>query len=244
MPAVSLIHIVLMTFACIQYSEAWLHSWSSGSHTITGDVSGMPGVTSDWSAGVTWTYRFSRTVDLLQTCSHVADAIVTREQWKAMTPRQQLTITDRANQVYVWHTGPNTCKLIGLTEVKCQDCLQQKSCKQRIVRAIQDGDLKQGKDDIRYNFLIDEEGVIYEGRGFGVTGQHTIGKNSKSIGVALIGDFSKTEPSEAAQDALNTLIVCGKETDELTADVKMTSGPQMAGKAFYDMLTRCNGLCL
>ena len=41
---------------------------------------------------------------------------------------------------------------------------------------------EQGMDDIKYNFLIDEDGVIYEGRGFGVIGQHTVGKNSKSLG--------------------------------------------------------------
>ena len=42
----------------------------------------------------------------------------------------------------------------------------------------------QGKDDIRYNFLIDDNGIIYEGRGYGVVGQHTAGKNAKSIGNA------------------------------------------------------------
>ncbi|KAK2166605.1 hypothetical protein LSH36_37g04024 [Paralvinella palmiformis] len=33
-----------------------------------------------------------------------------------------------------------------------------------------------GKDDIRYNFLIGQDGLIYEGRGWGVLGQHTDGK--------------------------------------------------------------------
>ena len=39
MMTVRLTCIVVLTVACIQYSDAWLHSWSSGSHTITGDVS-------------------------------------------------------------------------------------------------------------------------------------------------------------------------------------------------------------
>ena len=37
-------------------------------------------------------------------------------------------------------------------------------------------------DDIRYNFLIGQDGVIYEGRGWGVVGQHTKGENSMSVG--------------------------------------------------------------
>ena len=106
-------------------------------------MSGIPGVTNDWSAGITWTYRFSKTTNLLQTCSHVAGSIVTRQQWKAVEPRQELAVTGRANRVYIWHTGSNTCNAIGLTALECQDCLQQQSCKERLVRAMQDNDLSE-----------------------------------------------------------------------------------------------------
>jgi N-acetylmuramoyl-L-alanine amidase len=39
-----------------------------------------------------------------------------------------------------------------------------------------------GWDDIGYNFLVGEDGNIYEGRGWTQTGAHCIGYNSKSIG--------------------------------------------------------------
>ena len=42
--------------------------------------------------------------------------------------------------------------------------------------------LEQGKDDIKYNFLIDQDGVIYEGRGWDFVGQHTDGYDMKSLG--------------------------------------------------------------
>ena len=45
---------------------------------------------------------------------------------------------------------------------------------------------EEGNDDIKYNFLIDQDGVIYEGRGWGVVGQHTKGKDSHSIGTPLL----------------------------------------------------------
>jgi len=44
---------------------------------------------------------------------------------------------------------------------------------------------EEGNDDIKYNFLIDQDGVIYEGRGWGVVGQHTKGRDSHSIGSTL-----------------------------------------------------------
>jgi len=46
-------------------------------------------------------------------------------------------------------------------------------------------DSEEGNDDIKYNFLIDQSGVIYEGRGWGVVGEHTKGKDSRSIGCIL-----------------------------------------------------------
>lgn len=45
--------------------------------------------------------------------------------------------------------------------------------------------LGKGKDDIRYNFLIGQDGVIYEGRGWGVVGQHTSGEDDTSIGMTV-----------------------------------------------------------
>jgi hypothetical protein len=43
-----------------------------------------------------------------------------------------------------------------------------------------------GKNDIGYNFLIGQDGVIYEGRGWGVVWQHTDGNNLMYIGQILI----------------------------------------------------------
>ncbi|KAK2162139.1 hypothetical protein LSH36_103g06087 [Paralvinella palmiformis] len=239
-----LLCVTLLALVCIQYSEAWPWSWSRGGHTITGDVRGIPGVTRSWIARIRWGWRFARRGDTQQSCSQLAKAVVTREQWGAVAARQELAINGRAEELFVWHTGPNTCNAAGLSAVECQSCLREQSCTEKVVKALQDADFKGGKDDIKYNFLIGQDGVIYEGRGWDVIGQHTIGKNSKSIGVALIGDFSKIEPSQASQDALNSLIVCGKESDKLATGAQMTTGAQMAGKAFYNLLVRCNGLCV
>ncbi|XP_040298138.1 peptidoglycan-recognition protein SC2-like [Bufo bufo] len=63
--------------------------------------------------------------------------------------------------------------------------------------------------DIGYNFLIGNDGNIYEGRGWSKVGAHAKGSNSISIGIAFIGDFQKGLPSQAAINAAKLLIQCG-----------------------------------
>jgi N-acetylmuramoyl-L-alanine amidase len=46
-----------------------------------------------------------------------------------------------------------------------------------------------GYNDIAFNFLIGDDGNVYEGRGWEVTGQHTPSFNEKSLGFAFIGNF-------------------------------------------------------
>jgi len=66
-----------------------------------------------------------------------------------------------------------------------------------------------GWRDIGYNFAVDKCGNIYEGRAGGVTkpvqGAHTLGFNSDSMGIAVLGTFSNADPSAAAVDAVARL---------------------------------------
>lgn len=63
-----------------------------------------------------------------------------------------------------------------------------------------------GWADIGYNWLIDRNGTIYEGRGNGIQGAHFSGQNSGTMGVALIGDFTMETPSTNALTSLKNLI--------------------------------------
>ncbi|WHM38429.1 peptidoglycan recognition protein [Streptomyces sp. BPTC-684] len=66
-----------------------------------------------------------------------------------------------------------------------------------------------GWRDIGYNFAVDKCGNIYEGRAGGVAkpvlGAHTLGFNTDSMGVAVLGTYTSTNPSAAALDAIARL---------------------------------------
>lgn len=64
-----------------------------------------------------------------------------------------------------------------------------------IIRGIQAYHVKSKHwDDIGYNFLVDRCGTLFEGRGGGVAravvGAHTLGFNSRSSAIAVLGDYS------------------------------------------------------
>ncbi|MGW2235335.1 peptidoglycan recognition protein family protein [Streptomyces sp. NPDC001759] len=66
-----------------------------------------------------------------------------------------------------------------------------------------------GWRDIGYNFLVDKCGNIYEGRAGGVAkpvlGAHTLGFNTNSMGVAVLGTFGSTKPPAAVLKAIARL---------------------------------------
>ncbi|MGA5129248.1 peptidoglycan recognition protein family protein [Streptomyces olivoreticuli] len=66
-----------------------------------------------------------------------------------------------------------------------------------------------GWRDIGYNFLVDKCGTIYEGRAGGVAkpvmGAHTLGFNTNSMGIAVLGTFASSSPPNAAVNALSSL---------------------------------------
>ena len=64
--------------------------------------------------------------------------------------------------------------------------------------------------DIGYNFLVDRYGTVYEGRFGGITkgpiGAQVLGFNTGSIGVSVMGTYSKVTPTGASVRALEGLL--------------------------------------
>ena len=65
-----------------------------------------------------------------------------------------------------------------------------------------------GWGDVGYNFLIDPNGVVYEGRagGLGAIGAHFSCRNSNTVGVSLLGDFTSVAPTQAALASLDAVL--------------------------------------
>ena len=101
------------------------------------------------------------------------------------------------------------------------------------IRAIYTSHVRsRGFSDIGYNFLVSADGRVFEGRFArtyspgeeptgedtqrrGVTGAHADGYNSGSVGVALLGNFVNTTPTEASVTALVELLAWKAERHRL-----------------------------
>ncbi|MFE3404970.1 peptidoglycan recognition protein family protein [Streptomyces anulatus] len=86
------------------------------------------------------------------------------------------------------------------------------TCKQApsVLRSIYRYHVKSsGWRDFGYNFAVDKCGNIYEGRAGGVAkavlGAHTLGFNTNTMGVAVLGTYSSTNPPAAAVTAVSKL---------------------------------------
>jgi hypothetical protein len=73
-----------------------------------------------------------------------------------------------------------------------------------------------GWDDLGYNLLVDQYGRVWEGRAGGLgratIGSHAQGFNDGTLGVAMIGDMTKTTASRDAQKALARVIAYAART--------------------------------
>jgi len=65
---------------------------------------------------------------------------------------------------------------------------------------------RRGYADVAYHFLIDSDGIIYEGRQINIRGAHVQGFNMGSVGIVLIGNFNEIEPTLAQADSLKRLV--------------------------------------
>ena len=76
-----------------------------------------------------------------------------------------------------------------------------------VMRAIWELHVKgNGWADIGYNFLIDPNGVAYEGRGDGILGAHFSAVNTGTAGISVIGTFTNLPPTAPAMSTLIDLL--------------------------------------
>jgi hypothetical protein len=112
-------------------------------------------------------------------------AYITRAEWGARPPKTRKAISSSEGMFTHYTGGPRAAnRAAGVAQVK------------GIQRFHMD---TRGWADIGYSFLVDDEGNIYEGRGWGVAGGHTEGWNSRSHAVcAILNDGQQPTPQMLA----------------------------------------------
>ncbi|XP_011497200.1 PREDICTED: peptidoglycan-recognition protein 1-like [Ceratosolen solmsi marchali] len=120
-----------------------------------------------------------------------------------------------------------------------QHCFNESSCS-HIVKSYQNLHMdKNHWNDIGYNFLVGEDGNVYEGRGWDSVGAHAPGYNTQSIGVCMIGNFNNTLPKRPALKALKSFIKCGVGFGKIAKDYflighRQTRPTICPGQALYE----------
>ncbi|XP_052091270.1 uncharacterized protein LOC127728091 [Mytilus californianus] len=123
-------------------------------------------------------------------------SLVTRNEWAARLPRKTELLSNPVMNVFIHNTAGHHCE-------------HQTECAQT-ARVIQNFHMDGNNwDDIAYNFLIGEDGRVYEGRGWNKVGAHTLGWNENSIAFAFMGNFNDRKPKPIALEALRNIISCG-----------------------------------
>ncbi|XP_049828072.1 uncharacterized protein LOC126267162 isoform X2 [Schistocerca gregaria] len=109
-----------------------------------------------------------------------------------------------------------------------EGCDTQAACT-HLIRFLQTFHIEsRGWSDIIYNFLVGGDGYVYEGRGWSVVGAHTFGYNNRSIGLNMVGTFTKALPSEAQMLALRQLIELGVREGFIAENYKLLGHRQLA----------------
>ncbi|XP_049814377.1 uncharacterized protein LOC126260925 isoform X4 [Schistocerca nitens] len=109
-----------------------------------------------------------------------------------------------------------------------EGCDTQAACT-HLIRFLQTFHIEsRGWSDIIYNFLVGGDGYVYEGRGWTVVGAHTFGYNNRSIGLNMVGTFTKALPSEAQMLALRQLIELGVQEGFIAENYKLLGHRQLA----------------
>lgn len=90
--------------------------------------------------------------------------------------------------------------------------------------------------------MIGSDGYVYQGRGWHWVGAHTLGYNSRGFGVAFVGNYTGSLPSEAALNTARDLLPsCAIRAGLLRPDYKLLGHRQLVhtdcpGNALFNLL--------
>nr|BAE78510.1 Tm-peptidoglycan recogntition protein-SA precursor [Tenebrio molitor] len=149
------------------------------------------------------------------TIPRICPEIISRTRWGARTPLEVDYSLIPIENVVVHHTVTHTCD----SESECATLL----------RNVQNFHMENLEfHDIGYNFLVAGDGQIYEGAGWHKVGAHTRGYNTRSLGLAFIGNFTSQLPVQKQLKVAKDFLQCGVELGELSKNYKLFGARQVS----------------
>lgn len=155
--------------------------------------------------------------------------IITRAMWNLyqLEGPNKILLEPPSKRIMIAHTVTDECDDL-------QECIE-------IMQSMQRFHLDQDFNDIHCNFFIGGDGLVLEGRGWKVRGEHTrngVTSHNDAVCVAFIGNFSKHEPKQVNIDALFKLIQQGIDSNMLEANYVINAQRDFhaslsPGDAFY-----------
>jgi len=162
----------------------------------------------------------------------MAVEILDRAVWKARAPERRHPAKMPTPKLWLHHSAGAQDK--SSNDVWADDVLSIQSFHMDI----------RGWSDIAYSFLADESGQVWEGRGAGVAGGHTLGHNTISHGLCAIGNYEIAHPSLALLESLAQLVAHGRLAGwwatNITGPHKAVSATQCCGKNLIAKIPEIN----
>ncbi|GJQ65846.1 putative peptidoglycan-recognition protein [Trypoxylus dichotomus] len=141
--------------------------------------------------------------------------VVSRQSWGARPfQRGSGSLATPATYVIVHHT-------------RTPKCITRRNC-EKMVRSLQNVHVNyNGRSDIGYNFLIGEDGNIYEGVGWNRAVTNIPLYDRDSLHIAVMGDYTSTLPNDKVLDAMKMLIQCAVSKGTIYANYQLLGHRQV-----------------
>ncbi|GCB67849.1 hypothetical protein scyTo_0000784 [Scyliorhinus torazame] len=154
--------------------------------------------------------------------------IIKHSEWTTRASSCTQSLSTSLKYAVIHHTDGNPCFNIS-------------ACKRQLQNIQHYHMDKRGWCDIGYNFLIGEDGNIYEGRGWTKMGAHTRGYNDVSLGISIMGNFTSVVPNSKALNAAQSLIQCSASRGYLSSVYILKGHRQLRptncpGNALYQVI--------
>jgi len=128
--------------------------------------------------------------------------IHSRTEWRAESAKR-IPLDKAKHRIVVHHTANfvnDSVKAIGTNKGSWKAAVAHVHQAQDLHKRVR------GWSDVGYHYMIDWKGRIFQGRPVDRLGAHTEGNNRGSIGVVLLGDFSRQRPPLEQVASLKTLL--------------------------------------